>query len=312
MVISQMNLIHHSEQNNYLSPSSRSVFDIRRIATMIPPPVLLFLAILSIQLGAATAKNLFAALGAPGVVFLRLGFAAIVLWLIARPNVREYSRQQWTYAALLGVVTALLNTAFYLALVRLPLGIVVAVEFLGPLSVAVIGSRKLVDFVWPLLALAGILLLAPFGSMAAFDPIGLLLAFFAAVVWAGHILITARTSVMFSGVTGLALAMTVSALVAMPLGIASGGMALLNISLLFEGFLVAMLSTTIPYALEFIALKRMPPRTYGILVSSEPAVAALIGFVLLHEVLGVRGWIALGLVSLASVGVTLYGKTKQE
>ncbi|HEV2963226.1 MAG TPA: EamA family transporter [Candidatus Angelobacter sp.] len=270
----------------------------------LPPPFLLLLSILSAQLGAASAKFLLVSSSPATIVLVRTGFAAIVLWLMVRPQVRQYTKQQWIHALLLGVVTAAMNVSFYGAIARLPLGIVITVAFLGPFTVSLLASRGAREFVWPILALAGVVLLSPFGAQKQLSVTGMTYALGAAAGWASYLLLTARTSAMFSGTTGLALAMTFGALGMLPFGLASGGKALLSASFLAKGFAVSILSTLIPFSLEFLVLKRMSPRTFGILVSAEPAVAALIGMIVLHEYLGVREWMALVLVSVAALGVT--------
>ncbi len=265
---------------------------------------------LSIQIGSAGAKTLFASTSFFGVLFMRLGFAAVVLWIIARPQVRTYSRRQWGYVFLFGLAMAEMNMAFYASIARLPLGITVTIEFLGPLAVAVFSSRQLRDFIWPLLALAGVLLLTPTGDLASLDSLGILFAFCAAAGWAAYIILAARIGILFSGTSGLALAMAIGALITLPMGIISSGRDFLDSSLLFKGFLVAMLSATLPFSLEFLALKRMPPRIFGVFVSIEPAIAAVVGFIILNEFLGIREWSAIVLVSFATIGVTLFGKKR--
>ncbi len=297
----------HRTQPHLLAGPLRGLRSLSGVLQLLPPPIMVLLAMLSVQFGAATAKSLFAPLGAPGVVFVRTGFAALVLWLIARPQVRQYSRHQWSSAIILGVVIAIMNLLFYESLVRLPLGVAVTIEFLGPLAVALLGSRKLRDLVWIVLAFGGVLLLAPIGDLSGLDPLGILFACGAAIGWAAYILLTSRTSKLFTGTTGLALAMSAAALVMLPLGVISAGPALLSIPLLFKGVVVAMLSTTIPFSLEFLALKRIPPRTFGILMAAEPAIAALAGLLLLSEQPTVRALAALVLVSAATIGVTRSG-----
>lgn len=270
----------------------------------LPPPLLVLLSILSLQVGAAAAKILMVSSSAASIVFLRTAFAGIVLWFMVRPQVRQYTKTQWIHASLLGVVTVAMNLSFYAAIARLPLGIVMTVAFLGPFTVSLLASRRAIEFVWPILALAGVVLLSPIGAQKSFSVPGMAFAFSVAAGWASYLILTKRTTTMFSGTTGLALATAFGALVTMPLGLASSGKALLSLSLLTKGFAVSMLSTLIPLSLEFMVLKRMSPRTFGILVSVEPAVAALIGMVMLHEYLGARAWVALVLVSVAALGVT--------
>jgi len=267
------------------------------------PPVMVLLSILSAQLGAAIAKTLLPTYHAFSIVLLRTGFAAIMLWVVARPPMRQYSKRQWRYAVALGIVIAVLSLAFYESVTRIPLGITMTIEFLGPLMVAVAASRKVKDLIWPLLALGGVLLLAPIGNLRSLSLPGMAFAFVAAAAWAGYLILAKRTTTIFSGTTGLTLAMTFGAAAVFPFGLLSGGRSLLNVSLLASGFCVSMLSTMIPLSLEFFALKRMSPRTFGILLSADPSVAALIGFVVLHEHLALREWAAVGLVSAATLGV---------
>jgi inner membrane transporter RhtA len=299
----------HSNRGQRLKQSFEGL---SRLLWLLPPPILVLLSIFSVQFGAATAKSLIVSLGAPGVVFLRTGSAALVLWLIARPQVRHYSGRLWQSAALLGMAMAAMNLAFYLALTRLPLGVTVTIEFFGPLAVALLGSRKLRDIVWVILAVTGLLLFAPLGSVGTLDPFGTLCALSAAVAWAAYIVLTARSAKLFTGITGLTLALTFSTIMLLPIGIASTGPAVWDVSLLLRGFVVGMLSTTIPFSLEFLALKRMPARLFGILVSAEPAVAALLGWLLLGEQLGTRELIALVCVSAATIGVTLMSRKRQD
>jgi inner membrane transporter RhtA len=286
--------------------------DARGIVDALPPPLLVLLSILSAQLGAASAKFLLVSSSAASIVFLRTGFAAIVLWLMVRPQVRQYTKRQWVHALLLGLVTAAMNLSFYAAIARMPLGIVMTIAFLGPFTVSLLASRRASEFVWPILAFTGVVLLAPIGAQKYLSIPGMAFAFSAAAGWAGYLVLTARTSAMFSGTTGLALAMTFGALATLPLGLAGSGKALLSLSFMAKGFAVSMLSTMIPFSLEFLVLKRMSPRTFGILVSAEPAVAALIGLVILHEHLGVREWVALVLVSVAALGVTSQREGRRE
>jgi inner membrane transporter RhtA len=237
------------------------------------------------------------------MVLFRTGFAAIVLWLVARPQIRQYSQRQWGYAAGLGIVISALSLAFYESVSRIPLGIAMTIEFLGPLTVAIVASRKVNDLLWPILAIGGILLLTPIGDLRSLSIPGMVFAFLGAAAWAAYLVLTKRATAIFSGTAGLTLAMTFGALAILPFGLFNGGRSLLDVSLLAKGLCVSMLSTLIPLSLEFLVLKRMSPRTFGILVSADPAVAAFIGVVVLHEHLGLRGWVALALVSAAALGV---------
>jgi len=206
-------------------------------------------------------------------------------------------------AALFGLVTAAMNFSFYLALDRIPLGVAVTLEFAGPLGVAVAGSRRLFDLAWVLLAAAGIVLLAPWGGLGL-DPVGAGFALLAGMFWAGYILLSSRVGGIFSGGRGLALALSVGGVALLPIGIAGAGTHLLQPYLLLAGLAVALLSGVVPYSLELEALRSLPTRVFGILMSLEPAIAAAIGFVVLGQSLGFRDVLALALVSVASLGAS--------
>jgi inner membrane transporter RhtA len=270
-------------------------------ADRVPPTVLVLAGISSVQFGAALAKSLFDELGAGGTVFLRVLAAALVLALIWRPRVAGHGSGDLWLAALFGLSLAGMNFAFYASLDRLPLGIAVTLEFVGPLGVAVFGSRKPVDLLWVALATAGILLLSDFGG-AELDGLGVALALTAGAFWAAYILLSARVGQAFPGGGGLTLAMLVASVMLAPVGIAEGGAELLLPWILVAGTLVGILSSAIPYTLELEALRRMPARVFGVLMSIEPAVAALAGFILLGEDLAAREVAAILLVVAASAG----------
>jgi inner membrane transporter RhtA len=255
----------------------------------------------SVQGGAAVAKSLFPELGAPGVVFLRLVFGSLALWAIARPQLRGRSRQDLRLVIGLGVVLVSMNITFYEALVRVPLGIAVTVEFVGPLAVAVIGSRRAVDLVWVALAAAGVALLAN-GAGAHVQPLGLVLAAVAGFFWACYIYIGVRVGRAFAGASGLAPAMAIGALLIAPWGILSAGGNLGEPQIVGAAVGVGLLSSALPWSLELEAMRRLPTHVFGIVLSLEPAIAALAGFLLLHEHLRVRAWVAIALVVLASAG----------
>jgi len=281
-----------------------------------PPSSMLVFGMITVQLGAALAKDLFSSLGPAGVVFLRVGFAALTLLALWRPWRRTNAvlagarRADYAAVVLFGLILALMNFSFYSALDRIPLGIAVTVEFVGPLSVAVAGSRRALDVLWAVLALGGILLLAPLGVLGnvPLDPFGLLLALVAGACWAIYILLTARVGRAFPGGTGLSLAMTVGAVALLPVGIAGAGSALLDPRLLLLGAGVALLSSVVPYSLEMAALRRISPSAFGVFMSLEPAIAALVGWLVLREALDLRAIIALVLVTTAAIGATRTGK----
>ena len=270
-----------------------------------PVPVLLFSAI-SIQAGAALAKDLFPALGPAGTTGLRVSLAALLLLLLFRPPLRSVSRAHWAALVPYGLSLGLMNLTFYLALARIPLGLAVTLEFVGPLGVALLGSRRLVDLAWVALAAFGILLIAPWGGGAdALDPVGMALALAAGACWGAYILLGARVSHSFaSEAHGVALGMGVAALAVLPFAPADVAAAKLTPAILGIGLVVAVLSSALPYTLEMYALRRLPSRTFGILMSLEPVVAALVGFLLLGERLDVGQWIAVVCVCVASAGAT--------
>jgi len=255
----------------------------------------------SVQGGASVAKSLFPELGPPGVVFLRLLFGSVALWAIARPELRGRSRADLRLVAALGVVLVSMNITFYEAIDRTPLGVAVTVEFLGPLAVAVLGSRKAVDLLWVVLAGAGVGLLAD-GGGAAVHPLGIVLAATAGLFWALYILLGVRVGRAFSGATGLAPAMVLGALLMAPWGILSAGHHLRDPQLVGAAVGVGLLSSALPWSLELEAMRRLPPHVFSVVLSLEPALAALAGFVFLHEHLRSRSWAAIALVVVASAG----------
>lgn len=272
----------------------------RRVGS-VPPTVQVLLGIVSVQVGGALAKTLFASAGATGVVALRLLFAALILLLIWRPRVK---REAIGVVVAYGVVLAAMNLLFYLSLARIPLGVAVTIEFLGPLSVALLGSRRLLDVVWAVMAAGGVVLLARSGGDV--DLVGVLLAAGAGACWAGYILLSHRLGSRTSGGSGLAAAMVIAAVIAVPFGVAEAGSALLSPAVLLAGLAVALLSSVIPYSLELDALRKIPPRVFGVLMSMEPAVAAVAGLAVLGELLAPAQWVAVCLVVAASAGATRF------
>ena len=258
-------------------------------------------AVVSVQLGAAMATELFDDLGPVGTVMLRLAFAALVLAAIWRPALSVLRGPHARDVILFGVALAAMNTSFYLSLDRIPLGIAVTLEFVGPLGVAIALTRRRTDLLWAGLAAGGILLFAP-DLGRGLDGLGAGLALFAGACWAAYILLAARVGNVFEGGEGLALAMVVAVVLVLPAGIAAGGSDLLAPEALAIGFAVAILSSAIPYSLELEALRRLPRRTFGVLMSLEPAIAATIGFLTLGQDLAATEVIAIALVVIASAG----------
>jgi inner membrane transporter RhtA len=273
----------------------RSVFD------RVPAPGLVLGGIATVQVGAAFATKLFAYLGPAGTVLLRVLFAAVMLCAIWRPRPRRHTAPELRLAALFGLSLALMNLSFYEALDRIHLGIAVTLEFVGPLGVALAGSRTRLDVVWALLAGAGVVLL---GGFATPNLAGVVFALAAGGFWAVYILLNARVGRTFRGGGGLAMAMAIGTLPLIPVGIADAGADLLHPDLLAVGFAVAMLSSVVPYSLELEALRRMPPQLFGVLMSLEPAMAALAGLVVIGQDLSPLDVVAITLVVTATAGAT--------
>ncbi|GMM97445.1 DMT family transporter [Microbacterium luteum] len=253
------------------------------------------------EIGASFAVLLFPEVGPLGMVMLRLVFSAVLLWIIARPALRGHTRDGWAAVVGFGVVLAVMNGLFYLALERLPLGVTVTIEVLGPLTLSIIASRRASAWLWAAIALMGVVALGG-GGWERLDPIGVLFALGAAASWAFYILASARVGRGFPKLEGLTLAMTAGAVIALPFGIASAGEALLRPELLGLGAAVALLSSTIPYAFELVALRRLPAAAFAILMSLAPATAALAGFLLLGQLLSWLEVVGIGLVIVASIG----------
>lgn len=270
---------------------------------MIPPWALVVVSIVSVQLGAAIAKSLFELAGSGGVVFIRTFLGGVILLLLTRPRLGGHSPQVYRLIAIYGVTIAANMLLFYAAIARIPLGITVAIAFLGPLSISVLSSRRLLDLLWVALAAGGILLLSPFTD-TALDPIGIGLAFLTALAWAAFILATKRASGIMPGSALLALSMCVAAVVSAPFGAAKTVAVLASPPLLAIALIVALLSSVAPFWLEFTALRRLSPRVFSLLMSLEPAVAALMGWLVLRETLGWEQLAGIALVTVAAVGTT--------
>ena len=272
-----------------------SVFD------QVPAPGLVIAGIASVQVGAAFATKLFDHFGPAGTVLLRVLFAAVVLCAISRPSPRNHSAADLRLAAVFGLCLAFMNLSFYEALDRINLGIAVTLEFVGPLGVALAGSRTRLDVLWAALAAAGVVLL---GGVGTPDLTGMMFALVAGALWASYILLNARVGRAFSGGGGLAMAMAIGTLPLIPIGIADAGSSLLDPGLLAVAFGVAMLSSVVPYSLELEALRRIRAHVFGVLMSLEPAMAALAGFVVIGQSLSALEVVAIALVVTASAGAT--------
>lgn len=253
------------------------------------------------EVGAAFAVTLFPSVGAVGMVSLRLAFSAAILMLIFRPRLRGRTRADWMTVLVFGLSLAGMNVLFYEALARLPLGVTVTIEVLGPLILSVVVSRRASSWLWAVLAFAGVALLGR-GGFDSLDPIGVLFAMGAGALWVAYILLSARTGQRFERLDGLALAMTAAALVVVPFGAVTAGAALIHPQILLLGLAVAILSSTIPYGLELLALRRLPAATFSILLSLAPVLAALAGFLILGQSLMLLDLLAIVLVVAASMG----------
>ncbi len=273
----------------------------------IPPAGLVLFSIISIQVGAAIAKHLFPILGAQGTVAMRIIFSALLLVLAARGRVKTFSRifaTNWGILLMFGISMAAMNFIFYMAIARIPLGAAVAIEFIGPLGVAVFTSRRISHFAWVALAAIGIVLLSPLSGIDL-DTLGILFALLAGLGWASFIILAARLGERVSGNDGLTIGMVIAAFIMTPFALPILPDLIFDPLILLASFGVALLSTTVPLILEYAALKRMPKRTYGVLVSMEPAVAAMVGVLLLGEYLGLQGIIAIACVVIAAIGITV-------
>ncbi|WP_345498112.1 EamA family transporter [Nocardia callitridis] len=282
-------------------PSPRGGSVLTRGLGGVPPTMLVFTGIISVQFGAALASRLFASTGPAGAVSLRLVFAGLGL-LVAWRSTLRIARGALPVVLGYGAVLALMNLSFYEAIDRIPLGMAVTIEFLGPLAVSLIGSRRWIDVVWAIMAGGGVFLLTKSDGPVAWT--GILFALAAAVCWAGYILLSAALGERTEGGGGLALAMAFGGVLIVPIGIAEAGAALLNPAALAAGFGVAMLSSVVPYSVELEALRRIPARVFGVLMSLEPAVAALVGVVMLDQLLRPAQWAGVACVAAASAGAT--------
>jgi inner membrane transporter RhtA len=291
-----------------------------------PPSVLVFAGIISVQVGAGLAGRMFSQVGPAGVTALRLWWAALIMAAFGgralgrtlRAAIADRAWHDLAVAVAFGIVLGLMNYSIYQAFARIPLGVAVTIEFLGPLAVAVGSSRKLLDILWVVLAAGGVLLLTnggtspasgtPPGGLAGLSPqaTGIAFALVAATCWAAYILLSRSTGRRFSGSSGLVIAMIVAALVVLGPSVAQAH-GLLHPAIIAEGLAIGLLSSVIPYRLELEALRRVPAGVFGIWMSLEPAVAALVGLVLLSESLAAREWLAIGLVIVACAGASGFG-----
>ncbi len=272
------------------------------------PAVLMVLgSCVSLQVGAACAARLFPAMGSAGVTLLRLLVAAVILLVAIRPQAHRWTRRQWAAVVAFGLCLAGMNGFFYAAIARVPLGAAVTIEFLGPLSLAAVLSRRVQDLTWVGLAAGGVLVLglASGGGGAGLDRMGVTCALLAGAFWAGYILTSARVGMHVPGHGGLAVALAVGAVAIAPWGAAGAAASVSRPDLLLLGAVTGLLASVVPYTLELSALRRLTPRVFGVLLSLEPAIAAVAGWALLAQSLGAAEAVAAGVVVLASIGSTL-------
>jgi len=272
--------------------------------SLIPPPLQVVIAILSIQLGAAFAVNLFDVFGPSGTVFFRLAISAFLLGILIRPRIDHDVLKHSKLLIIYGVALALMNWCFYEAIARIPLGIAVAIEFMGPLLVGAISSKNRLDYLWIAVAFLGVLILTP-RIGADIDPIGVGFAVLAGVGWGGFVILSKQVSKALQGSDGLVFGMIVATIFMLPFAIETLPAVSQKFSLVGYLIVLAVLSTSIPFYLEFSALKKLTPEAYGVLITLEPAAAAVIGMLALGDILGTEGFIAIALVTIAAIGSTL-------
>lgn len=269
------------------------------------PVTLVLLAVVSVQFGGALAATLLPMVGVVGSVALRLTLATALLWAFVRPRVRGRSAADWGVVALFALALTSMNLAFYGSLTRLPIGVAVTIEFLGPLALAAVLSRRLRDAAAVLAALAGVVLIseALTTPWAELDLLGILLAATAGACWAAYIVLSRRTGARFEGLDGIAICMALGAVVTLPMGLLTAGSALWAPEALLRGLGIALLSSAVPYSLELLALRHLRSGTFGVLLSLEPAAAALAGLLVLGQVLTATQLVGMVLVVVASIAV---------
>ena len=273
----------------------------------IPALPAVLLAIISVQSGAAIAKGLFPVIGAAGTASLRIGISALILLAVYRPNLKKITVEQWKLVIPYGLSLGAMNLIFYLAIERIPIGLAVTLEFIGPLLVAVFGSKRWIDFFWVLLAAAGIVLIAPWTNNGI-DALGVLFALLAGAFWAAYIVLGGKVSKIMKDGDAVAIGMLFGSILIVPFGILGNGLGNLTPQLFGLGIALALLSSAIPFTLEMKALGQLPPRTFSILMSLEPAAASICAFVFLQEYLSFHEVLAVVFVVIASAGSTVTSK----
>lgn len=278
--------------------------EIKKTNTAVPAALL---SMVCVQGGASIAKQLFPSIGAVATSTLRIGLSAILLTVINRPKFSTFTKQQWLYCSIYGLGIAAMNLIFYMAIQRIPLGLGVTVEFIGPLFLALALSRKWMDVVWALLACAGILFIVPWQNNDV-DLLGLFLAFLAGVFWAVYIVMGGKVAAIMPGKDAVTTGMLFATAIIIPFALWDGSLMNLTPILFLKGLGVAILSSALPFSLDLVALKRLPAKTFSILTSLQPAFAAFSGLIFLSEKLTVLQWISIACVITASMGATIFNK----
>ncbi|WP_130834520.1 threonine/homoserine exporter RhtA [[Erwinia] mediterraneensis] len=284
---------------------------VKATSSALIPVIILLIAMLSLQGGASLAKSLFSQVGAPGITALRLGLGTLILCLIFKPWRLRFTRAQRVPLLMYGLALGCMNYLFYLSIRTVPLGVAVGLEFIGPLALALLGSRRALDFIWIVLAVTGLWFLLPFGQeVSHIDPLGAALAVGAGLCWACYIVAGQRAGASHGPAT-VALGSLIASIIFVPLGLTFAEPGIWQWSVLPVALLVALLSSALPYSLEMVALTRLPARIFGTLMSLEPAMAALSGMLFLGETLHAIQWLALLAIIIASAGATLTMKPKK-
>ena len=269
------------------------------------------LSMMCVQGGASIAKQLFPAIGPIGTSTLRIGMSAILLLIINRPNLWKLTKKQWLYCAIYGIGIAAMNLIFYMAIQRIPLGLGVTIEFVGPLFLAFILSKRKMDILWALLASIGILLIVPWQN-SSIDILGVFLALIARSFWALYIIMGGKVSKVMEGKQAVTVGMLIASIGILPFAIWDGSLANMNTDVFIKGLGVAIFSSALPFTLDMIALGRLPAKAFSILTSLQPAFAAFSGLIFLHEYLSWTQWLSVLCVVLASIGTTVFNRHKKE
>jgi len=275
-----------------------------KVGQRIPAPLILIVALIFILLSSGTAKTIMNTENALGLAFLRLVVGGVLLWFVIRPSVTKFNKSQWVDIAILGVVYAIFTVAAFQALAHLPLGLAATIGFLGPISVSVSGARRALDFAWPVLGFAGVFLLAPATGDSEYSWWSLAYGLGYAASWAAYILASARAGKSMRGLDGFAVATVIAVMLLLPISYEHVPHFISSSTLIMMTLLVSVM-ITVGFGLEYISLKRIEPRVFGVLLSLEPALASIIGIVLLHEVLSISSWMAIAIVTTAAIGATL-------